>query len=151
MRRTRHYLWLLKCSSLESCFGFRDRKDVEWINSCSIRLLVIILGRMFTRTLADVLSSAGYFSVDTGICNLLLVSPVESSFTFPWSWLVTFDGRKSSSESASELHGYILQLETRVLLPSCWQLFHKRFVKSDKHYSVKLQAQGGCASISQLQ
>jgi len=50
----------------------------------------------FTFLFEYVLPSAAFFTIDTGICNSLLVSPGGSSFKFLWGRIITSDGRKSS-------------------------------------------------------
>ena len=55
-------------------------------------------GEMFLRVFEYVLPSAAFFSIDTGICNSLLVSPGGPFFKFLWGRLITSDERKSSSK-----------------------------------------------------
>jgi len=49
---------------------------------------------LFLRLFADVLLSAAFFPMDTGICNSLSVSPVGFLFQFPWDRFSNSDLRK---------------------------------------------------------
>jgi len=78
-----------------------DRKILASSAFCTLTLG----GEIFWRLFEDVLPNAAFFSIDTGICNSLPVSPGGSSYKFPWRRLMTLMQENHYQEKKSSLNG----------------------------------------------